>query len=705
MNSTVVKDIKEAYNSVYYDETNLFEDIVNYCHGINIFETIEETEYFANLIIENELANTFVEDVLEYYSEEQLLDESYIAEVSAGLLKTGMKVAGGLLKKVTPAVRGLPAKTLAKKGYTPGGFSSTGKQLGKVNKPALATQTRSIQQARAARKPPEPQKANKYADMLAQKKASQATKPTAPKPATTKPGGMTPSYVAKRGITDTLATTLALGMGHMAGLKPATNVLKQFAQPIVRTIKPAATRTAPTALPSAGKTVASKPTFKPEALPKSPKLAEPAGKLATTKAPKPTFKPEALPKAKATTEPGGALVRVKGSKPTFKPEALPKAKATTEPGGALVSTRSSKPTFKPEALPKAKATTEPAGKLATTKTPKTTKTGLSPEGQAIQRLNKMTGGGPLGTRELPKLSPRAPKPAWEAGAKPPKPQQVPGQVQRSVALPSSKTISSVKPSKKTPEPSTGGKPPRGGGLTNTVRATLSPAERTGNMKYPGLEKYATGSGPGTGGAKPPKKSMLGPAVAAAGAALASSDSERKQKKTEKQQKALVSNIEKPKKKVTGEDVRKSFDTAFATERKLKGSKGTFRWTNPLTKKTGTYTTKMAKESIDNFDIILDSLLVEGYSNEDALSIMANLDEAAVTKLLLKLQKALPKLSDEGKKTARGIMKKQDSTAADLERQKMSPVRKQQSKQRYERETEDRYGHQSLSAAERNSSMR
>ena len=649
MNSTVVKDIKEAYNSVYYDETNLFEDIVNYCHGINIFETIEETEYFANLIIENELANTFVEDVLEYYSEEQLLDESYIAEVSAGLLKTGMKVAGGLLKKVTPAVRGLPAKTLAKKGYTPGGFSSTGKQLGKVNKPALATQTRSIQQARAARKPPEPQKANKYADMLAQKKASQATKPTAPKPATTKPGGMTPSYVAKRGITDTLATTLALGMGHMAGLKPATNVLKQFAQPIVRTIKPAATRTAPTALPSAGKTVASKPTFKPEALPKSPKLAEPAGKLATTKAPKPTFKPEALPKAKATTE--------------------------------------------------------PAGKLATTKTPKTTKTGLSPEGQAIQRLNKMTGGGPLGTRELPKLSPRAPKPAWEAGAKPPKPQQVPGQVQRSVALPSSKTISSVKPSKKTPEPSTGGKPPRGGGLTNTVRATLSPAERTGNMKYPGLEKYATGSGPGTGGAKPPKKSMLGPAVAAAGAALASSDSERKQKKTEKQQKALVSNIEKPKKKVTGEDVRKSFDTAFATERKLKGSKGTFRWTNPLTKKTGTYTTKMAKESIDNFDIILDSLLVEGYSNEDALSIMANLDEAAVTKLLLKLQKALPKLSDEGKKTARGIMKKQDSTAADLERQKMSPVRKQQSKQRYERETEDRYGHQSLSAAERNSSMR
>ena len=60
MNSTVVKDIKEAYSSVYYSEDNLFEDIVNYCRGVDIFETLEETEYFANLIIENELVNTFV---------------------------------------------------------------------------------------------------------------------------------------------------------------------------------------------------------------------------------------------------------------------------------------------------------------------------------------------------------------------------------------------------------------------------------------------------------------------------------------------------------------------------------------------------------------------------------------------------------------------------------------------------------------------
>jgi hypothetical protein len=249
----------------------------------------------------------------------------------------------------------------------------------------------------------------------------------------------------------------------------------------------------------------------------------------------------------------------------------------------------------------------------------------------------MTGGGPLGTRELPKLSPRAPKPAWGAGATPPKPQQSPGQAQRSVDLPPSKTTSSAKPSKKTPTPSTGRGGNRGGGLTSTVRATLSPTERTGDMKYPGLEKYATGSGPGTGGAKPPKKSITGRiAASAAGAAAVAAgvDSEREQRK---QQKSVgVSNIEKPKKIVTGEDVRKSFDTAFATERKLKGSKGTFRWTNPSTGKAGTYTTKMAKESVDNFDIILDALLIEGYANTEALKLMSTLDESAVTKLLLNL---------------------------------------------------------------------
>jgi hypothetical protein len=191
------------------------------------------------------------------------------------------------------------------------------------------------------------------------------------------------------------------------------------------------------ALPSAGKTTASikapKPTFKPEALPKATKSAEPAGALVRTKAPKPSFKPEALPKATKSAEPAGALVRTKAPKPTFKPEALPKVKSSTaEPAGALVRTKAPKPTFKPEALPKATKSAEPAGALVRTKAPK----------------------------------------------------------------PTSKTSTSGS-----------GKPSKGGGLTQTVRATLSPTEKTGNMKYPGLEKYATGSSSSGGPSKSPSSSL------------------------------------------------------------------------------------------------------------------------------------------------------------------------------------------------------
>ena len=601
MDSSIIRDIQTAYQDIYYPDRSLFEDIVNFCDGTNIFETLEETEYFANLIIENDLALTFTEDVLEYYADEQLLDESYIVEVSAGLLKAGLKAAGGVLKKVTPAVRGLPAKTLVKKGYTPGGFSSTGKQLGKVNKPALATQTRSIQQARAARKPPEAPKANKYADMLAAKKA--AAPSAASKPAVKKPGGMTPSYVAKRGVTDTLATTLALGMGHMAGLKPATNVLRQMATPIVQTVKTAATRTAPTV------------------------------SRAIERAPKPTFKYEALPKAQKTAEPGGALVSTRAPKPTFKPEALPKATAKpSEPGGALVSTRAPKPTFKPEALPKAQKGSQPGGALVSTRAPKSTpKSGLSPEGQAIQRLNKMTGGGPLGTRELPKLPRRAPKPAWGAGATPSTPQQSPGQAQRSVNLPPSKPTSAAKSSKKTPTPSTG-KGGTGGGLTSTVRAKLSPTEKTGNMKYPGLEKYATGSGPGSGGAKPPKKSPLGTAAGVAGASIAgASVSQEPTKEKNKAIKTGVYNTMDPsgrirsRKKVGPAKIGDTFDDAFRFYRK-RGDK-TFKYAGKE------YTTKMAEENVSIFDIVFDSLLTDGYESSEALKIMANLDNDAIYDLI------------------------------------------------------------------------
>lgn len=601
--TTNILELYNAYESIYYTEQNIFDDIVGFCLDANIFESIEETEYFANLIIDNDLVETFVDDVFEYCFQEQLLDESYITEVSAGAIVKGLKLAGGLFKKAAPAARGLSTKTMVKQGLRPTALSSKGKPLSGA---AKADDIARTQAARAARKPPAPEEANKYGEMLAQKKA--ATPAPTPKP-TTKPGGMTPSYVAKRGVTDTLATTLALGMGHMAGLKPATNVLRQMSTPVVRTVTTSASRTAPT-LGRTAKGAAADPwkqfPKKPTAQKGLPKEG-PSSRLPNrtlTGAPS----PKALPAAGQTSAP---KPRKPSGAATDPWKQFPK-KPTSQKGLPKEGPSSRVPNRTLSGSP------EPKGLL-----PSASKTGLSPEGQAIQRLNKMTGGGPLGTTKLPR-STAAPKPAWGPDASP-KPATAPGQAQRSIVAPSTKPA--TKPSQKTPEPPTGGgKPPRGGGLTHTVRATLSPTEKTGNMKYPGLEKYATGSGPGTGGAKPPRRSMVGPAAAAAAgiAAGVSASKDSSEKAPQKKIKTDVYNTMDPSGKIRSRlkvgpaKIGDTFEDAFRFYRK-KGDK-TFDYAGKK------YTTDLAKENVE--DVIIDYLLSEGYAttHQGAYNIMNNMGE-------------------------------------------------------------------------------
>lgn len=151
-------------------------------------------------------------------------------------------------------------------------------------------------------------------------------------------------------------------------------------------------------------------------------------------------------------------------------------------------------------------------------------------------------------------------------------------------------------------------------------------------------------------------------------------------------------------KRSSKELAGDFDKSFAAARGA--GRKTFSWRGKE------YNTKLRGEEVDTFDIIKDHLISEGYvdSEENALKMMAYLDEAAITKLLLKLQKLAPKLSAAGKKQASKIINKQTRVDADLARQKMSPVHKQQAAQRAAREVDDKI-HPSLSAAERNSSMR
>lgn len=535
MNSLDVKGIQDAYQNIYHLDENIFEDIVNFCNNSDIFETLDEAKYFANLIIENNLTFTFVEDVLEYCNEERLFEETYLNEVSSGLIKAGLKAAGGLLKATPKELKGLPAKTLVKRGFQPGGLKKSGELLGATNKPALATQTRAIRQARAARKPPEFPKANRYADMLSQKRGSSvsATPATSiPKPASPKSGVMSPSYVAKRGVTDTLATTLALGMGHMAGIKPATNILRQMTQPMVRTVKMAER------IPPSASTVtrsASRSTPKVRGAAADPWMQFPKKPAKQYGIPKPSSpKPQTTKALSGTKEPKGLL-------PSASTSARGGAITPATKGGAIVPT--------------------------------------------IKQVPSTSGRKPSGTKST----------------------------------------------------STGSG--QGSGLTHTVRAVLSPAEKSGQQRYPSLSRYDT-SGQGAGGPSVKKGSKfnipaaIGAASVGAGLVASSSDAEKErqkqQKELNKQQVALKQKPISIPKPVTGEDVRKSFDKEFSSARKRKGSTGTFEWTNPITKKTGTYTTKYKEETLgeDVFDIILNNLIEEGYAdtNQNALAIMANMSK-------------------------------------------------------------------------------
>lgn len=166
--------LQQAYQSIYYNEQELREEVAEFCNEF-FFDTEEETEYFVEELFKDEdIVLEFFDDVLSFTSEFQLNEEAYITEIRSALIKHGLKIGGGLLKKASPAVRGMSAKTLTKQGIQAGGVTKAGKLLSQVNKPALATQTRAIQTARATRQAgiPKPQEPNKYLKMLQQKRAS-----------------------------------------------------------------------------------------------------------------------------------------------------------------------------------------------------------------------------------------------------------------------------------------------------------------------------------------------------------------------------------------------------------------------------------------------------------------------------------------------------------------------------------------------------
>jgi hypothetical protein len=567
-----MKSLYEAYQDVYcYDESSFYGDIVNFCEELNIFEHVEESEYFASLIIENDLSDTFIDDILEYCNQEQLLDESYIAEVSTGLIKAGLKAAGGVLKKVTPAVRGMSAKTLAKKGYTPGGFGKTGKIL---NPQARATQTRAIQQARAARKPPAPEAPNKYADMLAQKRASSSGGSFVQKgwERHTAAGGPSPQKIAQRAAADPTILATMLGVAQMAGLpvSKAISGVSRAAAPIASTVKNVGQKVAPAARKVAGAAADPWMQFMKGSKPKQYGLPRegPSSPLPGRFLPKPSPEPKGL---------------------------LPAAKNTA--GKSMASSNTQSLAKMP------KGATKPSGNISQ---PEFGSVGKSMASSNTQTLAKM----PKGT---PRPSGGITQPTFG------------GTTGKSMARSNSQNI--AKAPKGTPKPSGGITQPTFGGTkpNSPYRHTSSrgraPFRATGpSGGNPTLERLASQSATSKKGGIP-RKPALGAAaatVAGAGAILGADQMNKKQQKYDvyntKDPSGTIRSRLNVGSKIVGPKIvggaalgpAKDFEDAFRKNREF--GKKTFKYGS------GEYTTQLAKEEF--YSDIMYSLLSEGYANDE-----------------------------------------------------------------------------------------
>ena len=263
-----------------------------------------------------------------------------------------------------------------------------------------------------------------------------------------------------------------------------------------------------------------------------------------------------------------------------------------------------KPVAKPTAKPVAKPTAKPVAKptVKPVATPQ-----RSQQYRDVKALNRGTGGGLMGTTKPTNLEPRAPKPAWKPTTKPaataPKP----------VAKPTTTTAKPVATSAK-PNPYRPGA---------TVRATGP------NMdKFPQLQRFSNQArkvaepiSKVAGAAAALRKITPAGVAAAVMAPRPTGDATLKG--------ALKRGDYKPKQGPVNPDQgltkAQSFDKKFKAA-KTSGAKQ-FEWSGK------TYTTKM-KETFDDFDLIQDYLISEGYvdNEKEALMIMANISAEQIQEI-------------------------------------------------------------------------
>lgn len=230
MESKELRGIYSAYTKVY--ENLLVDDIVEFCLDEEVFDSIDETYYFAEELIAENLVETFIEDLLEFYGIEELLVEG-----KAQLIAKGLQAAGGLLKKLPAAARGLSTKTALKKGFRPTALSSKGKALSGA---AKSDDIARVQAARAARNAPvETEKSGKYLKMLQAKKASQPSTPS-PSASPAKPNAVSSGWKRHDDAIQRVQHAAIVAKGFLKSLEPSASTAAKTATKASRMPKGAA---------------------------------------------------------------------------------------------------------------------------------------------------------------------------------------------------------------------------------------------------------------------------------------------------------------------------------------------------------------------------------------------------------------------------------------------------------------------------------
>jgi hypothetical protein len=678
-----MQELYETYLNLCDEKDHTEELVLQIVENFKVFDQ-EDCEYISKEIVKEGLIDVFVEDTVNYYQYlkvidessnifestssridilEQLstieLDEEYLEEVSRALVTAAMRAAGGALKKVPAAARGVSSRTLAKKGYRPGGISSKGTPLSGASRRDDIERIASARRGRS-------QTPGRFLERQSNKRGEGITQGlqslnAAQARATRPPGPKAPKYIQqlksqKPSRVDTGSSFVQRGWNRDAAAKSAA----------VRAALPALISTGLMMGGNVSKTIATN--FAPQAVSGGAEIAKLATRKALPMAQKGGKLVAQTAKSAAKSNPLELLTRAispssKKSSGALVSRSTPKASTSSDTPGAIVPRGSSKLSTDTTKIEPVRVRVEPSSPRALP-AGKDKPGAIVPRGSSassrraaadVKRGSAAIGGGPSGTTRVGRPG---------GGSKP----------STSTGLIGTRNVYSngnplnnpdIAPMPKWGDTSNFMK---GGSRTSRKSGAASTANPGPSMSNVSNMPKSSGSGSGSGlvsggagaGGRGGRRGLaalgLGAGALAAAAAL-TGDRNIQQAKTSgdtrgtepRPQSSVRFNPSRrageleptarpttSKPKSGDSSTAAEFDKAFASARKKQGSKGqfSFRGKQYHTEYDTERGVKEDKE-IDVFDVIFEHLLIEGQAEtmQEAVKIMEVMNHTEIKEIL------------------------------------------------------------------------